>query len=141
MPIHRLCLRLTSIFWSPMSTIIRNVRKFEHFDIDLNCDVINELYAKFARCLESSLRTPTCLCVKTVSVLAGTSASVFVSDQLEPTFQTLGSRQCLPADFVHPALDTAIAAACATKVTTGALPAQCNGTPVLALFYNCIPTT
>ncbi|KAF0288639.1 hypothetical protein FJT64_012938 [Amphibalanus amphitrite] len=62
-------------------------------------------------------------------------SSVFVTDQLQPTFQTLGPRQCLPADF--DASETVpLASASAVRVTTGSLPAECAGVPLLALFYN-----
>ena len=67
---------------------------------------------------------------------AGCSASVFVTDQLESTFKTLGSRQCLPPDF-DPSDTVPLASATAAKVTAGGLPSECAGAPLLALFYNC----
>ena len=49
----------------------------------------------------------------------------------------LAPRQCLPADLTVTAAGAEVVAACTDKVTTGAVPAECDGATLLAVYFNC----
>ena len=68
----------------------------------------------------------------------GAGAAIFLTDGLYPTFAILGSRQCLPSDF-NGSSSQPNAGNCASLLLQDPLelPEECEGAPLLALFYNC----
>ncbi|XP_043211736.1 uncharacterized protein LOC122376106 [Amphibalanus amphitrite] len=74
--------------------------------------------------------------VAALLLVSGAAASMFVTDQIQPTFSLLKSRGCLPDDFNNSASKPA-APNCMNLVNDGDLPKTCEGVPRLSLFYVC----
>ncbi|XP_043193177.1 uncharacterized protein LOC122365754 [Amphibalanus amphitrite] len=74
--------------------------------------------------------------VAALLLVSGAAASMFVTDQIQPTFSLLKSRGCLPDDFNNSASKPA-APNCMNLVSDGDLPKTCEGVPRLSLFYVC----
>ncbi|KAF0300122.1 Troponin T [Amphibalanus amphitrite] len=65
------------------------------------------------------------------------SGTVFDANLFQQTFDVLGARFCLPADFDNSTISQ-LASACEARATAPVQPPECAGASSLGSFYNCL---
>ncbi|KAF0288637.1 hypothetical protein FJT64_012937 [Amphibalanus amphitrite] len=69
--------------------------------------------------------------------IANGSGTVFDANLFQQTFDVLGARSCLPADFNNSTVSE-LASACKARATAPVQPPECAGATSLGRFYNCL---